>query len=599
MFHLTRDPRVQYLYYGIAPQRKRKTHLQEAAESASLMLMSLRRQLTLWIGLLSLGILGLVSLTMAFELRDGGLVERQEELRTASRLYGVGLNARLGAVSTLVMGLAAGGGQPGPDTPSVLARLFESRPALQQVTVQSPRGWWQATRTNEGLDQQRGEGVLPAPSGGWTLGRAPLTATFCVAGEISVWARLDLARVVVEEQPGIGTPILLDDRSHEVLIGPPEIGDHLKVAGISREGDFWLSLAPMGPGQLRVGLAWPETEMLSSTDLLLEKTLTIGFVGNLLLLLLVWVVSGTITRPLDVLTAETVAIARGELNRDLPEVQGDNEVARLTRSFKEMQHDLQEYLSNLSLVIRDNERLQQELEIGARIQRSFLPDLEEGCQVEVVPGQLVLAPVFRAARELSGDFYDFFPVDPDRLGIIIGDVAGKGLSAGLMMARIQVLVRALGPVCSTPGECLAIVNRILCEDNRESIFATAIYLVYDRRHRRLTYASAGHLPPILVGSEVRMLPQAQGIILGVLDDPEFADLECKLGAGEVLVLYTDGATEAMDAEGELFGEARLLDAVRGLTAARACVGAIQEALLAFTGGQPLGDDLTLVALESL
>jgi sigma-B regulation protein RsbU (phosphoserine phosphatase) len=212
------------------------------------------------------------------------------------------------------------------------------------------------------------------------------------------------------------------------------------------------------------------------------------------------------------------------------------------------------------------------------------------------------------ARETSGDFYDFIALPDGRLGILIADVANKGMGAALYMALCRTLIRTYAAEHPTqPDLVLSATNRRLLMDARAGLFVTAFYGVIDPDSGVLAYCNAGHNPPLLLdardGSRVREL-QRTGMALGAVEDQAWQQSTVQIAPGEVLLLYTDGITEAQDPKGRFFGADRLLDSLQasldsgGTDASHA--QSIQDALLAeihaFVGAAPQFDDITLVVM---
>lgn len=242
------------------------------------------------------------------------------------------------------------------------------------------------------------------------------------------------------------------------------------------------------------------------------------------------------------------------------------------------------------------QRQEQELAIGRRIQLSLLP---RGAP-EVAGWEF--HATYRAAREVGGDFYDFIgvPGESGLLGLSIGDVTGKGVPAALMMATTRVLLRTGATAGASPAAVLARANRQIVEDNRSGLFATVLQARLELGSGRVTFANAGHERPILVraGGRARRLPIG-GPLLGLYRTVEPTEMTIALGAGDLLVLYTDGVTDARSPRRGFFGERRLLAAIRdGRGGTAAGVGAaIVAAVDAFSAGAPQFDDLTLLVVR--
>jgi sigma-B regulation protein RsbU (phosphoserine phosphatase) len=241
----------------------------------------------------------------------------------------------------------------------------------------------------------------------------------------------------------------------------------------------------------------------------------------------------------------------------------------------------------------ERHRLEQELAVGQQIQLSMLP---KDCPV--VPGW-EFAAVYQAARQVGGDFYDFFelPGEPGRLGIVIADVADKGVPAALMMALSRTIIRTIALGGRSPSSALMRANELILNDSRSSLFVTAFYATLDTHSGRLTYANAGHNRPLWLqvrSGEIQEVT-ARGIALGVLEDIELEEREIDVAPGDLLVFYTDGVTEAMNTSGQQFDGERLRAAVAANSDASAqqILLAVMDAVRAFVGDTPQSDDLTL------
>jgi serine phosphatase RsbU (regulator of sigma subunit) len=243
--------------------------------------------------------------------------------------------------------------------------------------------------------------------------------------------------------------------------------------------------------------------------------------------------------------------------------------------------------------MRERERLERELQLAREIQRAFIPEA-----LPSLPGW-GLAATWRAARQVAGDFYDMFQLSDGRLGLVIADVADKGMPAALFMVLTRTLVRAAALENASPAAVLDRVNDLLVPDARQGMFVTALYAVLDPETGALTYANAGHNLPLLVraGSGDLIELERGGMALGVMEGIDLEDKVVDLAAGDHLVLYTDGVTEAFSEAGEIYGPERLRDLVQGAAAsAQGMLDAILASVVRFTGDTPPSDDLTLIVL---
>jgi sigma-B regulation protein RsbU (phosphoserine phosphatase) len=260
----------------------------------------------------------------------------------------------------------------------------------------------------------------------------------------------------------------------------------------------------------------------------------------------------------------------------------------------------------------EQERVAQELRLAHDIQVSFLPDT-----CPSLPGWEIAAD-WHAARWIGGDFYDFIPLDDETLGLVIADVSDKGMPAALFMSLSRTLVRASASETFSPAKTLQRLNQLILSETHTDMFLTLFYGVLNWRTGRLTFANAGHNPPILwreaAGGATRTPGDEQsadfhpgrlrrltanGIVLGITEDIAFEQREITIEPGDVLILYTDGVTEPINEEAEEFGEERLLQLIGSHCSkcSHEILEHIHTTVLEFVGDQPQFDDYTLVCVK--
>jgi serine phosphatase RsbU (regulator of sigma subunit) len=243
----------------------------------------------------------------------------------------------------------------------------------------------------------------------------------------------------------------------------------------------------------------------------------------------------------------------------------------------------------------ERERLERELQLAHEIQETFLPE-----HLPDLPGW-ELAVTWRAARQVAGDFYDVFELPGRRLGLVIADVADKGMPAALFMALTRTLMRAASAEERSPADALERVNNLLVPDARHGMFVTGLYAILSLETGELVYANAGHHPPLVLRSDARGLEQLERgeIALGVLEDVQFREHVHTLAAEDAMILYTDGVVEALSPDGMFYGEERLWSAIRAHRAASAheILNVVVDSVAAFVGDNPPSDDLTLMVVR--
>ncbi len=360
----------------------------------------------------------------------------------------------------------------------------------------------------------------------------------------------------------------------------------------------YLYYGPLASAGWSIGVMIPEDELFADLRHLNRTVLLIGGVGFVFLLAVVVLIASTITGPLRRLAAQTSEIARGGLDVEILPTRSRDEVGELTASFENMRLALKEYIRNLRETTAAKERIESELKIARTIQMSFLPRRFPPFPEKK---ELGIFGTLEPAREVGGDFYDFFLVGEDHLFFSIGDAAGKGVPAAFFMAVARTLIKGTALLGLDPAEVLARVNLELCRDNDSAMFVTLACGSLNFRTGELHYSNAGHNPPVLTrsGGPADWLPLPEGLVLGAMEDAPFETKKIQLAPGDRLLLYTDGVTEAMNAGGALYSAERLLKAVERFRALppEEFVRKVTESVREFADPEPQSDDLTLLALE--
>jgi sigma-B regulation protein RsbU (phosphoserine phosphatase) len=324
----------------------------------------------------------------------------------------------------------------------------------------------------------------------------------------------------------------------------------------------------------------------------------------------------TITNSVSDLYVATQEIDKGNLSHRIA-VKRQDQLAALSVSFNEMTASLEELLEEQ----REKERLQNELEIAYEVQNNLFP------RQDVTLSMLDLHGVCRPARSVSGDYYDFLVFGPSTLGLALGDISGKGISAALLMATLHSAVRAYqfaseelvtvgtdallspsfqmvksvpeincGEIFESPGKVLALLNRHLYRSTPSEKYATLFLAHYEGTQNRLTYSNGGQLPPLVLRADhgVTRLDKG-GTVVGLMDGMSYDEGTVHLRSGDILIAYSDGVTEPENEFGD-FGEERLLEVVgrnRHLPLA-AISDLVMQALRSWIGTQEQPDDITLV-----
>jgi serine phosphatase RsbU (regulator of sigma subunit)/anti-sigma regulatory factor (Ser/Thr protein kinase) len=316
------------------------------------------------------------------------------------------------------------------------------------------------------------------------------------------------------------------------------------------------------------------------------------FLGCVLSVILI----GIFVRPIQVLSESVRAIGEGTMMADVGG-SGNEEIDEIARAFNEITAKFRAAQGNLV----EQERLQKEMQVAQEIQQSLLPR-----HVPELEGYEIGA-LYRAAKEVGGDYYDFVQVDDRTVGVVVADVSGKGVPGSLVMTMIRTALRMEARGNRSASDVMARMNTFVTEDMKKGMFVTMFYVVLDSVNRVVTYASAGHNPMILYRgeSDATYFLKPKGIPVGI-DAPD-ADLfrrtisveRLTLKQEDMLVIYTDGITEAMNPSREQFGEGRLLAAIKkyGHLTAQEFSQELDREIHEFTLGALQNDDITLVAIK--
>jgi len=272
-------------------------------------------------------------------------------------------------------------------------------------------------------------------------------------------------------------------------------------------------------------------------------------------------------------------------------------------SFDDLEITINKTIDEINMIwqsVQEHDQLisiRQDLQTAREIQLAILPKT-----FPPFPGRTefsIFASMI-AAKEVGGDFFDFFIIDKERLGFVIGDVSGKGVTAAIFMAVSRTLIRATGIKGISSNECMNYVNRLLCSESVASMFVTVFYGILNTATGEVDYVNAGHNPPYLISSEnVTRLEMTGGAILGCLEDFDYKSKQVRLNPGDMLFLFTDGVTEAINMQEEMYGEQRL---ITFLQSHKSCeidevVKAANRSVTDFSAEMAQSDDITILAIK--
>lgn len=346
-------------------------------------------------------------------------------------------------------------------------------------------------------------------------------------------------------------------------------------------------------------------------DNLSEKTkmTLIGMIISISILLFFityigWSLADYLTKPIRQLSKGVQQIAMGNFNGKLNIHTGD-EIESLAISFNAMTTELQTYIKNLEQITAEKERIATELNVATNIQKNMLP-----CIFPPYPDRkdFDIYAVMYPAKEVGGDFYDFYLLDENHLVITIADVSDKGIPAAMFMVITKTILKNFAMSMTSPDDFSAVVqcaNRQLCENNEEMMFVTVFMGMLDLKTGKFIYVNAGHTPPMIRhkhkdDSTFEYLPVEKNCVLGINEEAQFKQQEVYLKQGDELFLYTDGVTEAINKEKKLYSIERLYSNLNKINQKSSCQDILRDVKLSideFVQGMYQSDDITMLAIK--
>ena len=268
----------------------------------------------------------------------------------------------------------------------------------------------------------------------------------------------------------------------------------------------------------------------------------------------------------------------------------DTEIGNLARSYTNLINFTNDYIENIHTIESEKKRIETELEIAEKIQQAILPT------ESIENNDYCISGFSRPAKEVGGDFYDYYPIDDENSAIIIGDASGKGVPAALLSIISQSIIRQLIKIEKDPSKVLFSLNNQLCENNPEFMFITLWIGIYNKNTNIITYSNAGHDRPLINDNgDIKFLEMNAGIVLGIMEDFEFEKEELEITKG--LLLYTDGITDEKNINEEFYGEKRLQEFLMNNPFDKNIISSILDDISNHIGGYEQFDDMTLVILE--
>jgi serine phosphatase RsbU (regulator of sigma subunit) len=410
---------------------------------------------------------------------------------------------------------------------------------------------------------------------------------YIIDNERFIWAHTDVSLVNTTLRAPQGMELL---KNNPLLVQPYRTAQGIDVFDIAM---------PITVGTVKIGEAHVALSIQTIKDAVAEARKGIAVVTIIIIVLGVagvLVLVSFIIGSLGEITNDIAAIGDGDLDRKIVTSRTD-EIGRIARTVQTMTVKLKQARQDLV----EKERMKKEMQIANEIQTSLLPQA-----LPQIP-QYDIAAYYQSAMEVGGDYYDFITIDKDRFAVIIADVSGKGIAGSLVMTMVRSLIRLLCTKILSPQKLLVTLNSALSQDIPEGMFITLFYVLFDLSTEDIRYCCCGHNPPYFYAPQENALltlkPDGPPLGTKLFDRDEF-DKRLKeetksFSRDTVLVLYTDGITEAMDENKELFGEERLEKLLKNHHEAspHQLKDIIKKEIEAFTGGAPQADDITFVIIK--
>jgi sigma-B regulation protein RsbU (phosphoserine phosphatase) len=375
-----------------------------------------------------------------------------------------------------------------------------------------------------------------------------------------------------------------------------------RVVDFPSEGPHLMFFAPVPAAGWSFLAVAPEASVMAPVSAQTRNRAILLFVGLIFFLAIVYFASTHIAKPVQSLAKGVARVAKGDLEAQVPRMRNRDELGDLADAFNQMVKDLKVHVEALDRETTMREKVEGELRVGRAIQASLLPRIFPPFPDRT---EFDLSAVNVPAREVAGDFFDYFFVSQDVLTLVVADVSGKGVPAALFMAVARTVIRNLAQTGLGPIEILERANKTLIQDNDRGLFVTVWIGQYNTRTGKIQYANGGHPPPYLLSADghVSTFGQVSAPLVGIVE-PEMYEQDIapplQLNPGDALLVYTDGIPEAISPDGEFFHEhrfKRLLHDLHGEPVGRLCKLTI-EAIDSFQGEEAF-DDCTLLALQRI
>ena len=421
----------------------------------------------------------------------------------------------------------------------------------------------------------------------------------------------DFAFLVNNEGDIIASPYISKDATEFENINEPnnkyyEIRKNIlgQKTGIDYLGNFYCAYSPIEVADWVLCVYVPEEIILipvNNLEAAIRSMTNIFIIIFIVAIIIAIVAAGVfamkLTKPIETLRKDVNEISEGNLDYTV-RVIGNDEISDLATAFNDMTLSLKNYINDLTSLTAEKERIGAELNVATHIQSSMLPSIFPAFPND---SRFDIYATMDPAKEVGGDFYDFFMIDDKHVAIVVADVSGKGVPAALFMVIGKTLIKDHTSMNSDLSSVFYEVNNLLCESNSENLFITAFEAVINIETGHIIYVNAGHEMPFIYrnGKDWTAYPMKPGFVLAGMENMKFTMGELDLAPGDKIFQYTDGVTEATNSNNELYGMDRLKAALDANSSKKVndLLPAIKDDIDKFVGEAPQFDDITMLGFE--
>ncbi len=373
---------------------------------------------------------------------------------------------------------------------------------------------------------------------------------------------------------------------------------HINIKDKSPFGESWIYYQPLQSNHWSVGVAVEEDILMRNVDTILMIQTIASILIFLFVAIIIYARALSVSRPLKRLALAADRIGAGDFDAQIPILDNSLEISTLAQSFAAMQNSLKDYIQNLRITTEEKNQIRGDVIYASEIQNKLIPkNSDHPFGLKEIRAFGILEP----AGDIGGDLYDYFLIDEDHFCFVIADVLGKGIVAAMAMTMASTLLPSIAPFYKNSSELLGKLNSFLCRNNIETNFVTALLGIIDLKTGHMQYSNCGHLPLFIRKMDRSYVRYAEthSTALGVFEDMPIAYDEIDLNIGDELILFTDGITEAMNAQDDFLGLSGLEDILRKLpppnpeTTAQGILSEVHK----YARGATHKDDITILVID--